>query len=119
MLRVVNPHHWLDERGDPPLDNARIRRQVLRIARLIEYGGPLASGESRETLVECSMRPGRKPCPGLLWVVKVENDDIYCYCMSCKRDEVLIHDWQDTIWAEGMMEPVPPEPERPRSSQPN
>jgi hypothetical protein len=40
-MLIVDPHHWLDENGDLPVDNPRLRRQVLRVARLIEYGGPL------------------------------------------------------------------------------
>ena len=112
-MLVVNPWHWLTEDGDFPDDNMRLRRRVLRIARLIEYGGPLAPRESRETLVECSKRPGRKQCLGLLWVTKTEQDAIYAHCPICREDEVMIHDWQDTLWADGMMEPIPPDDDPP------
>jgi hypothetical protein len=107
-MLVVDPRHWLMEDGDLPKTNLRLRRQALRVARLIEYGGPLAVGESRETLVECTKRPARQPCLSLMWVVKTEEHAIYAYCPVCKQDEVMIHGWEDTLWAEGMMEPLPP-----------
>ena len=105
---VVNPNDWLDEHGNFPDDNPRLRRNILRIAQFIEYGGTLRPGESRETLMECKRRPGRKPCLGLMWVYKDERDNIIAYCPACNTDEAVIHDWQDTLWADGMMEPLPP-----------
>jgi len=108
MTLVVDPWHWLDENGEFPCDNYRLRRRIIRIARFIEYGGPLRQGERRETLVECKRRPGRKPCLGLVWVVKTKQDDIIAYCTECETEEAVIHNWQDTLWSDGMMEPVPP-----------
>lgn len=109
-MLVVNPWHWLTDDGEPPTDNLGLRRRVLRVARFIEYGGPLKPGQARETLVECTKRPGRKPCLGLMWVTKTPQDDqIYAWCPACENDEVLITDWQDTLWSDGPMEPVPPD----------
>jgi hypothetical protein len=109
-MLIVDPWHWLDKNGELPVDNARIRRQVLRIARLIEYGGPLQPLHTRETLVECSKRPGGKPCPGLLWVSKNAMDAIEATCAVCDNPEIVIHNWHETQWAEGMMEPLPLDP---------
>ena len=106
MTRVIDIRHWLDEKGDP---HPRLRSQVLRVARLIEYGGPLAIGHVRETLVECSRRPGRKPCLGLLWVVKTERGTLDALCYTCESDHVVISGWQDTQWADGPMEPLSPD----------
>ena len=110
---VVNPNDWLDENDGFPRDNLRLRRRIIRIAQFIEYGGTLHPGESRETLMECRRRPGRKPCLGLMWVFKDDQDSIIAHCPACEFDEAVIHDWQDTLWADGMMEPLPPleEPE--------
>lgn len=108
-MLVVDPWVWLDKDGSVPTDNLRIRRQVLRVARFIEYGGPLEKLESRETLVECRRRPQGRPCLGLVWVHKNEDDAISAFCLVCKTDEAIIHNWQGTMWAEGMMEPVPPD----------
>lgn len=108
-MLVVDPWHWLAKDGLLPEDDMRARRRILRIARLIEYGGPLPALHSRETLVECSKRPSRKQCLGLMCVTKTGQDAIFAYCPVCGGDEVLIHNWQETLWAEGMMDVVAPD----------
>jgi hypothetical protein len=67
--------------------------------------------ESRETLVECKKRPGGKPCLGLMWVKKrgAPDYEIHAFCIVCGEGEAMIYNWADTEWADGMMEPVPPE----------
>lgn len=109
-MLVVDPWHWLDKDGNLPVDNPRLRRQVLRVARLIEYGGALPALHTRETLVECSRRPAGKPCPGLLWVVKTDDEAIEASCAVCGGSEVVIHNWRGTQWADGMMAPLPVSP---------
>jgi hypothetical protein len=104
MVLVVDIRHWLLPNGDP---DPRLRRQVLRHAPLIEYGATLSPGYTRETLVECSHRPGRKPCPGLLWVFKLDDGTIEATCVVCKDQQIFISGWEETTWAEGPMEPVP------------
>jgi hypothetical protein len=106
-MLVVDPHHWLDEKGHLPNEPLRLRRRILRVVQLIEYGGPLGVLEGRETLLECRKRPGGKPCLGLMWVVKTREQAIHAFCMICKNDEAMIHNWEETEWAQGMMEPVP------------
>ena len=106
-MLVVDPWHWLDKDGNLPTDNLRLRRQVLRVARFIEYGGPLQKLHGRETLMECKRRPAGKPCQGLMWVVKTEEDSIEAFCREC-GGEAVIHNWQATPWAGGMMEAVSP-----------
>src|SRR5215510_14531011 len=106
MALIVDIRHWLDEHGELPRDNLRIRRQALRIAQLIEAGGPLEVGQFRETLVACSVRPHRKPCLGLPWVQKSPDERVWAYCLVCQREEILISGWQDTMWAHGPMEPA-------------
>jgi hypothetical protein len=106
MALIVDIRDWLDEDGQLPIDNLIVRRRALRIAQLIEAGGPLQIGQLRETLIPCSLRPRRKPCLGLLWVEKVQNDRIYAYCLTCNHEEILISGWQDTMWANGPMEPA-------------
>ena len=48
-----------------------------------------------------------------MWVFKDQRDSIIAHCPACEFDEAVIHDWQDTLWADGMMDPMPPldEPE--------
>ena len=106
MVRVVDAEHFLPE-GELPED-ARVRRHALRIARFIEYGGPLRPGQTRETLIECPCRPERRPCSGLLWVRKTPEDRIEVFCPSCRSLQYVISNWQGTLWAEGPMEPLDP-----------
>jgi hypothetical protein len=104
---VVDPWHWLTEDGCFIVENSRLYRRMLRIARFIEYGGELKRGETRETLVECNRRPRGHSCVGLMWVVKTADDAILAHCIVCRNEEAFIHNWQDTDWAHGMMDPVP------------
>ena len=105
-MLVLDPWHWLAPDGSLPRDNPTLRKRVLRVARLIEYGGPLLPLEGRETLVECGKRLGRRRCPGLLWVVKTEEDEIHAFCAECRSDDSLIANWQSTRWADGPTPPV-------------
>jgi hypothetical protein len=107
MKLAVDPWHWLDKDGHLPLAPARLRRLALRVARIIEYGGPLAPGHTLETLIECSRQPKRKPCPGLLWVEKLDDNSIAAFCVVCKDEEICVHNWEETEWADGVMDPVP------------
>ena len=93
MACIIDIRRWMDEDGNPVPE---LRRRVLRLARLIEYGGPLAKGAARATLVECCRRLGREQCRGLLWVVKTEDDLIATWCPGCDAHEVSILGWEDT-----------------------
>lgn len=105
MLNLsVNIQHWLDEKGDPA---APVRRKALWVARMIEYGGPLEPGFARQTLIECTMRPQRRACLGLLWVSKRHDGIIDAWCERCDQLHVSVSGWQETDWAEGPMEPIP------------
>jgi hypothetical protein len=108
MTHVINIRHWLDESGEPV---PSLRRQVLRMARLIEYGGPLEVGQTRGTLVECSRRVARRPCEGLLWISKVDAGTLEACCLDCRREHILLSGWELTEWALGPMEPIGPEPD--------
>ncbi len=105
-MLVVNPWHWLDEDGEFPVGPPGLRRNILRVARLIEYGGSLDVGTARQTLEPCGRRPGRQACPGLLWVTKLADNRLLAFCGSCGVEEVCISDWQDTDWADGQQPPV-------------
>ena len=48
-----------------PENNPAIRKNLLRVARLIEYGAELEPREIRLTLVECTKRPHRQTLSGL------------------------------------------------------
>jgi hypothetical protein len=107
MTLVIDITHWLDEQGQIPRTNLRLRRHALRIARFIEYGGPLPALQARETLVECKRRPAHRQCLGLLWVMKRNDDRIEVTCRDCQDIEAVISGWQGTDWAEGVMPGMP------------
>lgn len=109
MNYFINATHWITDGDTIPEKPPAFRRNVLRVARFIEYGGPLAPLHSRETLVECHRRPKGRPCQGLMWVTKLEDGRIHATCPACGKDEFFISGWKETIWAEGPMEPVPPD----------
>lgn len=104
MHLVLDVRDWFDEHGNPI---PQLRRRALRIARLIEYGGTLKPGEVRLTLVECSRRPKRRDCEGLLWVTKTKDDHLSAWCPHCDQECILITGWADTVYAEGPPEPLP------------
>ncbi len=103
---TVNPAHWLDDDGFIPAEPPALRNKALRVAQAIEAGGPLARGQSRETLTPCTKRPNGVACPGLMVVIKQRDDAILLFCPICTNDEYLIYEWEDTLWAEGPMEPM-------------
>jgi len=104
---IVNATHWLNEDGSLPDENPKFRRLALRMACFIEYGANLPVRHARETLVACRKRPKRKPCPGLMWVAKWDDNRLVAFCPACGVEEFLIDNWQDTPWADGYMEPIP------------
>lgn len=105
MITVATPSHWLNEDGSFPTD-PRLHARAIRLAQCIEAGGSLQRGQARETLIACRRRPGGQTCLGLLWVLKQNDDAIHAFCGLCKADEYLIYEWEDTLWAEGPMDPV-------------
>ncbi len=105
MPHIVDIRDWLDENGELPLA-LPVRRRALRLAQLIEAGGPLEVSQIRETLVACSSRLQRKSCAGLLWVEKARDERIYVVLHAVSAREIFISGWQDTIWANGPMDPV-------------
>jgi hypothetical protein len=105
-ITVVNPHHWLHPDGTLP-HLPGLRSRAVRVAQFIEYGGTLGKREVRQTLVPCRFRPDGRACPGLMAVLKQPDDTLLVLCPECKDDEFLIHDWQDTAWAQGQPPPMP------------
>lgn len=108
MVRVVDATHFLIDGDLPDSGPSPFRRQALIVARFIEYGGPIDQGSTRETLIECELRPRRRPCRGLMWVAKTEDDRIEAFCPKCESIQYVISNWSETLWADGPMEPLRP-----------
>ncbi len=107
MTLIVDIRHWLYDNGSLPTHEPRLRRNALRIATLIEYGGTLEQLEGRGTMVPCKRRPRGRQCMGLMMVVKRTDDRIHAYCPVCGTDEAIISGWQETDWADGQCPAVP------------
>lgn len=97
-MLVVNPWDWLSADGEIPANNPRLRRQVLAVLRIVEYGSRIAPGEHCETLIECRKRPGRRACGGLLWVQRGWDDSLLASCPKCQTEQMLVHNWRGTKW---------------------
>lgn len=110
-MLVVDPWHWLNQDGSLPFDQPQLFKKALRVAQVIEYGGTLAPSERRETLLQCAKRPNKQQCQGLLWVLKTQKDEIVAFCVLCQHNEMMVRNWQETEWADGMMAPVTDKPE--------
>jgi len=106
MFWVMSLPDLLDDMGEIPTSPVRLRRLALRLARLVEAGGPLTVGQMRESLVECIRKPAKTPCPGFLRVTKLEDERIYACCPICGGDQFYISDWQGSLFADGPCPPV-------------
>jgi hypothetical protein len=106
MTIIVNINDWLVD-DDVPAGPPSLRRNALRAAQFIEYGGPLEKLFGRETLVECRRRIGGKSCTGWMWVMKQGDNRIQAHCPTCHEVEMVISGWEVTLFAEGPMEAVP------------
>lgn len=81
------------------VDNPRLYRRILRIARFIEYGGALKKKETRETLIECKKRPKGSHGSGRAHLGRQDRRRRRpAHCVVCS-----LHNWQETEWADGMM----------------
>lgn len=106
MTLVVDPWHWLTPEGEIPSKDPRLRRNTLRVARIIEYGATLPVGRFRETLVECSRRPAGARCQGLLCVRKRTDEALLAFCPACGTVYMLVHNWKGTRWSNGQAQSV-------------
>ena len=102
----IDINQWL-EGGALPGESSGLRGEALRAVRFIEYGGPLRYLEGRETLIECRQHLSGKPCGGFLWVSKRVDNQLSVFCSRCHKLEALISGWEDTVWADGPMLPLP------------
>lgn len=44
-------------------------------------------------------------------MLKTQKDEIVAFCVLCQHDEMMVRNWQETEWADGMMAPVTDKPE--------
>ena len=97
-MLVVDPWHWLEPDGSLPA-NKKLLPRLLRVAQFIQSAGRLLPGQARTTLIPCK----RRPFCGCTIVVTLQPDGhLVGFCPSCKDDEVAIHNWESTPFAQGL-----------------
>lgn len=85
----------LSPRADVP---APARRFALYLGDIVRAATAIEPGRQFLSPLPCRRRPGRKPCPGRLTILRAEvPPEIYWACPSCEENG-LITDWQDTWW---------------------
>ncbi|MCC6728655.1 MAG: hypothetical protein IT208_04875 [Chthonomonadales bacterium] len=95
MIYVIDLRHYLDANGDPGAGRA------AALARL--YGRIAAAAATRHrgvtflTAIPCNRRPGRRPCPGRLGVLRHPDDCVEWRCSTCDF-QGYIRGWRGTPW---------------------
>ncbi|MDP9440588.1 MAG: hypothetical protein M3P34_00065, partial [Actinomycetota bacterium] len=88
---VSDLRHFLDMPDDAP---APARRMAEHLTRIVEAGTTSPVGEPTVTLIPCTRRPGRRPCPGLIEVVRLHAPaSIEWWCPVC-GDEGVVSGWE-------------------------
>ena len=74
----------------------RLWPKLNRIGQFVSAGGDLEKKHGRPTLVKCRTRA----CGWSMWVALVpDSEALLAFCPGCHKEEMLIHNWQDTLWA--------------------
>jgi hypothetical protein len=111
---VSDLRHFLDIPDDAP---ASARRMAEHLAGIVEAGTTSPVGEPTVTSIRCTRRPGRRPCAGLIEVVRLEVPaSIEWWCPIC-GDEGVVSGWEgspfDLRWSTSHVDvPADPPPER-------
>ena len=91
MMMVSDLRHFLDLPVDRP---GPARRLADRLGRIVSAATAGDVGEPWTTAVRCERRPGRRPCPGSIGVVRAEPESsIRWWCSNCE-DEGVISGWR-------------------------
>lgn len=104
-MYVTYMPHFLDEQGLPVVGGPA--------GRFAAYLGSIVAAASQHpeevpvpTGLPCRRRPGRRPCPGPVWVLRRRDGIIEWRCEVC-ADDGLIHGWEDTPWDFTALRPSP------------
>lgn len=107
MTLVVDPWHWLNEDGELPLEHPKLWPKLNRIGQFVDSGCDLEPNHGRETLLRCRRRQSGKPCSASMWVARQPDGALLCACPRCHHEEMVIHNWEDTLWAVNRMGSLP------------
>lgn len=92
-MLIVDIRHWLNDSLTGPAV-PELKNKVNKLGKIISFATDL---NGNPPPLKCSCRSGRKPCPGELVVLIVEDLRIHWYCPACE-DEGLISGWRGLIW---------------------
>ena len=92
---VVDLTHFLDDDGflapGAPGRHARYYTRITAAASLHPVEETVA------TALHCRRRPGRRPCPGRIDLIRHEDGTIEWACSDC-TDNGFIRGWEGTLW---------------------
>jgi hypothetical protein len=88
---VSDLRHFLDPADDVPVP---ARRLAERLTMIVRAGTAGDAGMEWVSALRCDRRPGRRPCPGHLAVIRTDiPPSIGWHCTSC-GDEGVISSWE-------------------------
>lgn len=94
-MYVTDLNHFLDMPDDAPGPARRLAQHLYDIVRAATAG---AAGQPWASALSCRRRPGRKPCPGSMVLIRTEPDaPIRWRCDAC-GDDGVISNWADSIY---------------------
>jgi hypothetical protein len=90
---VTDLHHFLDLPEDTPGPARRLAEHLANIVRAATAGD---AATSWETSLPCRRRPGNRPCPARMIVLRTHAEHpIRWHCSACD-DQGVINNWEDS-----------------------
>lgn len=85
MSYITNITHYLNEDGYPVQSGSADRIGEF-FGRIVAAASLHPQGDVVPSALRCRRRPGRKPCPDHLLIVRRDDGVIECQCPSCSDD---------------------------------
>ncbi len=92
---VSDLRHFLGMPDDAP---APARRMAEHLGRIVEVGTASPTGEPTGSSIRCTRRPGRRPCVGLIELVRLDlPPSIEWWCPVC-GDDGVVSGWEGSAF---------------------
>jgi hypothetical protein len=86
------------EQPDGSLPKGLAGRLALFLGRIVSAASMLQPGQSQISPLRCRRRPNRRPCPGVIEIIRpLKNLEITWRCDQC-GDQGDITNWRETRW---------------------
>jgi hypothetical protein len=92
---VSDLRHFLDLPADTPAPARRIAEHLTLVVRAATAA---AGGRRWVSALRCTRRPGRRPCPGHVGVLRRDVPAAIEWWCTCCRDEGVIRGWQGSLF---------------------